>query len=458
MQRPCDSCNRSLWRAAEQGHKGCLDALVKEGASEEDKSEAFCKSTLSKNLKCAEFLLDTGIDVNFKSYIIGATPLICAASTDQYSLIQKLISAGASVNAKCKIGETPLIKVVNIGSGKNIELLLEKGANVNSFDFFGRNALCHAACRGNDIVLQLLLSGGADVNAMNPYNKESGLKVIIPAGFEVCNKIHPQAVVDVNTTTLTWAAYGGYEKCVKLLLEAGANVKDSPQALIVSKYLGYQGCMKLLLEAGADVNAVNTDSQSPLMFAAINNRPESVKLLLQAGAEVRLTDKVGRSALQCCVIKHVHGGKSEVVTEIVGLLHAAGERGKEGISEIPLHMLVTRPGPLHRLIGMERKRLIGVLDDSLPIEPNIDPDQLSAILNDSLPIQPSIDKDQLSAIVRQYLQDDEPNLRLMHICRRAIREHLLQMSRVNLFVRVPHLGLPSLLTDFLLYDVSFESP
>ena len=156
-----------------------------------------------------------------------------------------------------------------------------------------------------------------------------------------------------------------------------------------------------------------------------------------------------------------------MVTEIVGLLHAAGERRKEGISERPLHMLQGRPGP-RRLIGMERKRLIGVLNDSLPIsailneslpiEPNIDPDQLSAILNDSLPIEPNIDLDQLSAIVRQYLQDDAPTLCLMHICRRTIREHLLQMSRVNLFVRVPHLGLRSLLTDFLLYDVSLASP
>ena len=100
------------------------------------------------------------------------------------------------------------------------------------------------------------------------------------------------------------------------------------------------------------MNAVNTNSRSPLMLAAINNRLDSVKLLLQAGTEVRLTDKVGRSALQCSVIKHVHGGKSEVVTEIVGLLHAAGERRKEGTSERPLHILVGRPGNLHRLIGL----------------------------------------------------------------------------------------------------------
>ena len=54
-----------------------------------------------------------------------------------------------------------------------------------------------------------------------------------------------------------------------------------------------------------------------------------------------------------------------------------------------------------------------------------------------------------------YLQDDEP-IHLKVICRRAIREHLLQMNQVNLFLRVPHLGLPSLLTNYLLYYVSLQ--
>ena len=55
------------------------------------------------------------------------------------------------------------------------------------------------------------------------------------------------------------------------------------------------------------MNAVNMNSQSPLMFAAGSNNLESVKLLLQAGVKVRLTDKAGCSTLQWSVVEHVHG-------------------------------------------------------------------------------------------------------------------------------------------------------
>ena len=41
---------------------------------------------------------------------------------------------------------------------------------------------------------------------------------------------------------------------------------------------------------------------------------------------------------------------------------------------------------------------------------------------------------------------------LANICREMIREHLLQMSNVNLFVRVPKLGLPRALVAYLLYN------
>ena len=421
----------------------------------------------SRKKECTELLVREGADVNLKDHN-GLTPLHSAiARSWNIDCTLPLVSAGADVNAKCDKGETPLIKAARLGKLQEIEFLLENGANVNVFDFFGRNALYYAVWRGNDTVLQLLLSGGADVNVVNPYNKESSSKLTTSAGFGECNKILFQTGVDVNTTALTRAVEHGYEKCVKLLLEAGAHVKECPQALIVATCHGYHGCVKLLLEAGADVNfcsdsgtalhnvarlgysscidlflqagadvnSLDTNSQSPLMLAASNKSLLSVKLLLQAGAEVRLTDKVGCNALHCSVIKHVHGAtKSKVVTEIVRLLHAAGERRKVATSERSLPKPLGRPGP-RRLIGLDRKNL------------------LMSVLS-----EPKIDPEQLSGIVRQYLQDDEPTLCLMHICRQTIREHLLQMSRVNLFVRVPHLGLPSLLAEFLLYDVSLESP
>ena len=160
-----------------------------------------------------------------------------------------------------------------------------------------------------------------------------------------------------------------------------------------------------------------------LMFAAIENRLDSVKLLLQAGAEVRITDSIGCSGLQCYVLKHERLGNSEVDTEMVRLLHAAGER-KEAVNEEMVRHLAIQHDP---------RRMISVLND-YTTKSNID-----------------------LKLIHQHLQHDDLTLFLKDICRRAIREHLLQMSRVNLFFRVPRLGLSSSLAKYLLYDVSLES-
>ena len=487
MQTPCDSCKllgRPLTSAAKQGHIDCLYIIVNKGVSVEEKSEAFCKALKNNNFKCAEFLLDTGIDVKFKCYHHGDTPLIRAAYADQCSFMQKVIAAGASVNAVNTIGNG----AIHCSRSKECtELLIREGADLNLKHHAGMTPLHYAVHHKSIGCIVSLILAGADVNM-----KHHGLTPLHSAilNYESTDRSLFQAGADVNATdsyngtALTSAANHGHDKSVKLLLKA--HEKGDPQTLMNSAVCGSEGYVKLLIEAAADVNiysrsdtalhyaamqglvscvdlllragayvnALNANGKSSLMLAASSSTLDSVKLLLQAGAEVRLTDRVGCSALHYSVIKHVRRGKSEVVTEIVRLLHAAGERKeevrslhkplcdpprrdplrkakvtdmvrlpyaagerKEGTSERSLPMPVGRPGCPHRLIG-------------------------------------SLDK--LSAIARQYLCEDEPTLCLMHICRQTIREHLLQMSRVNLFVRVPHLGLPSLLAEFLLYDLSVE--
>ncbi len=47
---------------------------------------------------------------------------------------------------------------------------------------------------------------------------------------------------------------------------------------------------------------------------------------------------------------------------------------------------------------------------------------------------------------------------LMVQCRRYIREHMMRVSKVNLFYRIPRLQLPRPVTAFLLHDVELEPP
>ena len=54
------------------------------------------------------------------------------------------------------------------------------------------------------------------------------------------------------------------------------------------------------------------------------------------------------------------------------------------------------------------------------------------------------------------IRNENFQLCLKHLCREAIRKHLLQMSPVNLFVRAPKLELPTIITDYLLYGVNLD--
>ena len=53
------------------------------------------------------------------------------------------------------------------------------------------------------------------------------------------------------------------------------------------------------------------------------------------------------------------------------------------------------------------------------------------------------------------LKFEDLQLQLKHICREAIRKHLLDLNlHQHLFGRIPRLGLPQLLEDYLLYGAS----
>ena len=46
---------------------------------------------------------------------------------------------------------------------------------------------------------------------------------------------------------------------------------------------------------------------------------------------------------------------------------------------------------------------------------------------------------------------------LQHLCREAIRKHLINLDpHTHLFGRVPRLGLPTLLTEYVLYNMSLD--
>ena len=59
--------------------------------------------------------------------------------------------------------------------------------------------------------------------------------------------------------------------------------------------------------------------------------------------------------------------------------------------------------------------------------------------------------------IPEYFIKLKENLDLKHLCREVIRKHLMDLDpHGHLFGRIPKLGLPSLLTEFMLFDCDIE--
>jgi ankyrin repeat protein len=91
--------------------------------------------------------------------------LFAAAMSGDLPKVERLIAAGANVNAKDNNSGTALIWASARGHEGVVQALLDKGAEVNAKDNNGRTALMFASLNGSKVAVQALLSKGAEANA-----------------------------------------------------------------------------------------------------------------------------------------------------------------------------------------------------------------------------------------------------------------------------------------------------
>ena len=177
----------------------------------------------------------------------------------------------------------------------------------------------------------------------------------------------------------------------------------------------HEECVPLLLESGADVNATEADTgYSALMIAIAFNKRETLDQLLKSGADVNIVDQRGDTALTMAAI-------IGNVTLVKRLLQANCQINKTSI------MVHERGKPEETL------RLLLAAGEILD------------------------DDEESNETLQDHLQLTDVKMQLKHICREAIRKHLLKIDRnQHLFYRISELGLPSALYQYLLYGESLE--
>ncbi|VAI40505.1 unnamed protein product [Triticum turgidum subsp. durum] len=258
-----DEFNLHLLHAASEGDlpllKGLVRALEKsrrdprevlDATREEGLGALHMAARIGSVPVCRYLVEEIRVDVDADG-AESVTPLICAMFGGSLDTIRYLLDHGA--NPDKVIGDcfTPLHHAAGMGDREMVELLLTKGASVDSVSVSG-TPLHIAAFRGQDEAMQVLLENNADHNKILP-------------GID---------------TPLISAITASSVKCVKLLIEAGADVNDGlvpPLAAAADK--GLTACLKCLLEAGADPNVPDPSGRLPIELAALNGTREDVEIL-----------------------------------------------------------------------------------------------------------------------------------------------------------------------------------
>ena len=300
-----------------------------------------------------------------------------------------------------------LVDAAKVGHEKCVETLLEAGIDVNSTDVYGNTPIIKSATFYGVECLMLLLKAGADVNIRN----KRGETPLLLATFKEYQRwdLHKQ------------------NKCIELLLEAGAcvNVADNSgfTPIIIAASHNHYKQVESFIQAGADVNQrtqAEGDSYrhylphgTTALLAAAHYRHalNTFKVLLKSGAHVNIRAEPGYNSNATveptlnALEMTFSGGYQDggfPTEEVLCLLHAAGE---------------TTDGTAYYEFSISSTTYRNVID--------------------------------FPECIRQRQSTDT----LRETCREAIRKHLLDINpHLNLFMRIPQLGLPTRLAHYLLYD------
>lgn len=207
--------------------------------------------------------------------------------------IRKAVQAGADVSAPDSKG-WPVLHQAAIDNAVELVSELLKIPNINP-DLrtlkWGSTPLIIAAAHGYDKIVRLLINAGADVN-------KKSLTGETPLGC---------AIYSVFTSTSLYTNFSGLDssavKTVKMLLQAGADVNasnnsDNDTALMRAASISHgKVFIPILLKAGADINRQNKRSLSALMCAIKGGWKQNVDILLENKANINAVDTDGKTPL-----------------------------------------------------------------------------------------------------------------------------------------------------------------
>lgn len=180
-----------------------------------------------------------GISISVFSLPSFAADLIAATRAGDIDEVTQLIADGADLDQATGDGMTAVHWAAQLGHAEILSSLVDAGAMVGATTRIGDYTPLHlASSQPDSSIVETLLAAGADVNAVTTNSQVTALH-------------------------------------------------------LAAQTVGGAGSVKALLDHGADPNVrEGAADQTPLMFAAAENRVESIEFLLAAGADHSLSTTV----------------------------------------------------------------------------------------------------------------------------------------------------------------------
>ncbi|MDP6154034.1 MAG: ankyrin repeat domain-containing protein [Phycisphaeraceae bacterium] len=274
-----------------------LVQLLLDNAADLHAKDAIGATALHKlsgnGVAAAELLLQHGADPAIAN-IDGSTPLLKAAGIGDPAWVQRLIDAGADVNARCVTGETPLHSAA---TGEVVRVLLDSGADPNVQDRNGLSPL-HKAAAGRE---QIFYTFGVDPDAKPPQFLAADL---LPARTADNDADRVRLLIaggaDVNATEITGSSplhYASSLQVAQALVAGGADVSlandDGCHPIHAATDHDRADVVSLLLDHGVDVNARAADGKTPLHWTVPRRNTSAAQVLLDRGADPGIEDADG---------------------------------------------------------------------------------------------------------------------------------------------------------------------
>src|SRR2546422_4537784 len=198
--------------------------------------------------------------------------LFSSIRRNDVTAVQALLTKGIDVNTRNRDSATALMYASVHADVPIMKLLLANQADVNARNPVGATALMWAA--GDLAKVQLLVQSGADVNARSESGRTSLIVAANYAGnvetvrFLLANRADPKIVDRNGDGPVGSAVTAGDSAVLRELLARGANIRELVRA--GGNFYGYTPlmraaqarcveCVRILLEAGADVDHASDD-------------------------------------------------------------------------------------------------------------------------------------------------------------------------------------------------------